>query len=1149
MEDIIDIIVTETTNTIEITSQSTDEVIDVNIIDNRDDIVLNVTPSVIEININSLTGNFGVNWGQITGTLSNQTDLNTALGLKADLVGGKVPSSQLPSYVDDVVEVANYAALPATGETGKIYVILDTNKIYRWSGSVYVEIADSTAVWGAITGTLSSQTDLQTALNAKFNNPTGDSTQYLNGAGTPTTFPIAGQAGTLVREVRNTTGATLTKGTIVYISGATGNKPTVSKAIATGDSTSAQTFGMCQADIANNSNGYVVCTGDLSGLDTSAVSEGVQLYLSSTTAGTYTTTKQVAPAHLVYIGVVTRSHPTQGQIEVKIQNGYELDEIHDVLITSKANNDGLFYESSTSLWKNKSIATVLGYSPEQPLTFNSPLSRSSNAVSIPAATSSVNGYLTSADWTTFNAKQSALSFSGPLVLSGSTVYILTASSAQNGYLSAADWTTFNSKQAALSGTGFVKISGTTISYDSSTYVDNANNQSIAGVKTFTTQVNSAQLRFSESGGFGNVAGYTQIGGTADYFNFVNGVNSKQATFNYGTGGTGYTYTLPNSNGTLALTSALSSYLPLSGGTLTGPLSGTSATFSGTGYSIFQGSAYLQTPASTGLSFGYNRSGGNGESTIVYGAPASGFNFEIASVTSGTITPRLTITNAGAATFSGALSGTSATFSGPITTNGVLALKLNYAGSVNDIQLSAGTPMRIVNQAYNSVLFELNNSGTANFSGNVGIGTTSPESVSSFTTLQVDGTSGAMLRTGTSAYGGYVSTIASADVMVISNVRNPINGTFSNTSKAASVISLFGESNNGYLTFSTSPTNNTGPTERMRITSGGNVGIGTTSPTDYSGYTTLHLNGKSGANGGLLRLTASDNSSSVNIYAGGSAINFNTTSAVPFVWLTQDTERMRITSDGIIQISTTTSIPTTNNSIFSYSSNNTMYIQGASGGLGLSASGSRNNIIYVNETSNYIRFDTNNAGERMRITSGGNVGINVSSPSYRLQVDGNVYFKGASSGSGDFALVVQNSSSTNYLLIRNDGMVYAPGIYNNTNSNLPNVWVNSDGSMYRSTTSSQRFKENINDWSGSGLNTILALKPKTFKYKKDYYNLADVDFLGLIAEEVAEVSPYLAEYQNQDRTGLVENVRYATIVVPLIKAVQELKAELDTLKNK
>lgn len=59
---------------------------------------------------------------------------------------GKVPSTQLPSFVDDVIEVANYAALPATGESGKIYVTLDTNKTYRWGGTTYVEISESLAI-------------------------------------------------------------------------------------------------------------------------------------------------------------------------------------------------------------------------------------------------------------------------------------------------------------------------------------------------------------------------------------------------------------------------------------------------------------------------------------------------------------------------------------------------------------------------------------------------------------------------------------------------------------------------------------------------------------------------------------------------------------------------------------------------------------------------------------------------------------------------------------------------------------------------------------------------------------------------------------------------------------------------------------------
>lgn len=81
---------------------------------------------------------------------------------------GLVPSTQLPSYVDDVLEYADLASLPVTGTTGKIYVTLDTNKIYRWSGSAYIEVSSGgSSVWGAITGTLSNQTDLNSALSGK----------------------------------------------------------------------------------------------------------------------------------------------------------------------------------------------------------------------------------------------------------------------------------------------------------------------------------------------------------------------------------------------------------------------------------------------------------------------------------------------------------------------------------------------------------------------------------------------------------------------------------------------------------------------------------------------------------------------------------------------------------------------------------------------------------------------------------------------------------------------------------------------------------------------------------------------------------------------------------------------------------------------
>ena len=65
------------------------------------------------------------------------------LTTKADLVDGKVPSSQLPAYVDDVLEFANLASFPATGESGKIYIAIDTNLTYRWGGSSYVVMSSS----------------------------------------------------------------------------------------------------------------------------------------------------------------------------------------------------------------------------------------------------------------------------------------------------------------------------------------------------------------------------------------------------------------------------------------------------------------------------------------------------------------------------------------------------------------------------------------------------------------------------------------------------------------------------------------------------------------------------------------------------------------------------------------------------------------------------------------------------------------------------------------------------------------------------------------------------------------------------------------------------------------------------------------------
>ena len=178
---------------------------------------------------------------------------------------------------------------------------------------------------------------------------------------------VSGSTTNMVCFVRNTTGATLTKGTAVYISGATGQNPTVSKAQADIDATSAQTLGLMSADLANNTNGYVTVIGLISNIDTSAFTDGQQLYLSPTTAGALTATKPFGGDHLVYVAVVEHAHPTQGKLFVKVQNGYEVDELHNVSAQSPTTGQTLVYNSSTGLWEKNTVSLTAGVNGTLPV--------------------------------------------------------------------------------------------------------------------------------------------------------------------------------------------------------------------------------------------------------------------------------------------------------------------------------------------------------------------------------------------------------------------------------------------------------------------------------------------------------------------------------------------------------------------------------------------------------------------------------------------------------------------------------------------------------------------------------------------------------------------------------------------------------------
>ena len=263
---------------------------------------------------------------------------------------------------------------------------------------------------------------------------------------------IGTSSNSLFAYVTNADTVPITKGEPVYAFGGTGDRLTVKRAFNTSDAGSARTIGVVlSSSIGVNQKGFIIIEGLLDGLSilpTATWSDGDTVYLG-TTAGSITNVKQYAPNHLVYLGTVTTaSNGSSGRWYVKVQNGYELDELHNVQAQSPSLNDTLWYDSTVTpgQWKTASIPTILGYTPV------------TNARTI-STTSPLQG--------------------GGDLTADRTLSILQSSAIQNGYLSSTDWSTFNSKFTLPSLTnGSVLFSnGTTIAEDNANFFwDDTNNR-------------------------------------------------------------------------------------------------------------------------------------------------------------------------------------------------------------------------------------------------------------------------------------------------------------------------------------------------------------------------------------------------------------------------------------------------------------------------------------------------------------------------------------------------------------------------------------------------------------------------------------------------------------------------------------------------
>jgi hypothetical protein len=184
-----------------------------------------------------------------------------------------------------------------------------------------------------------------------------------------TNFQILGVApNQMFAYITNADSVTINRGQPVYAFGATGDRMTVKLADNTTEATSSKTVGLVfSSSIAPNQKGYIITQGVVDGINTGMFTAGDTLYVGNS-PGAKTNVLPLAPNHLTRIGIVERANAGNGQIYVLVQNGFQLDELSDVDITTvtPVNNDFLVYTTGVNnLWKNRSLGNVLGGTTSQ----------------------------------------------------------------------------------------------------------------------------------------------------------------------------------------------------------------------------------------------------------------------------------------------------------------------------------------------------------------------------------------------------------------------------------------------------------------------------------------------------------------------------------------------------------------------------------------------------------------------------------------------------------------------------------------------------------------------------------------------------------------------------------------------------------------
>jgi hypothetical protein len=364
-------------------------------------------------NISNNVANLQGDLGNLTNVVANKvnTSLLGAVNGVATLDGaGKVPSSQLPSFVDDVLEFANLASFPDTGESGKIYVSIHSGITYRWGGTDYVEISSSLALgntsatafrgdlgkeaydWGnhANAGYLTAEADTldtvatrgnitnSATINFVSSNQTNYNTNGTNGYLTGQvgwnadvgTLDIGLYNGTILHSGQQTlywvkADETITVGDVVQFNGVAGFTPKVKKAVPSEiNNNPTLIMGIASANIANEANGYITTFGMLKGVTTTGLSLGDILFYNSNTnasAGTLTTTQPEAPNAKIQLAAVVRESTgggLNGELLVRVQTPVSLKDDSSVQFTNVANGEVLAFNGTANRWENKEVVSL-----------------------------------------------------------------------------------------------------------------------------------------------------------------------------------------------------------------------------------------------------------------------------------------------------------------------------------------------------------------------------------------------------------------------------------------------------------------------------------------------------------------------------------------------------------------------------------------------------------------------------------------------------------------------------------------------------------------------------------------------------------------------------------------------------------------------